>query len=116
MPSPMLFQTFSPALLPGESRQELEALLEAYFKDFRPQTITEEHSLCEMVDAIWRLRRTRRHVADVITADNARAIARFRNHEAYLQRIHDRAFRNLLRSRRYRRLESQAAITAKAKR
>lgn len=92
MSSPLTFPTFSTALLSGESREELEALLEAYFCEYRPRTVTEERAISEMVDAEWRLRRLRHsqfHTTELSTRE-------FREFESHLIRLYDRALHNLL--------------------
>ncbi|MBL8177917.1 MAG: hypothetical protein JNK48_24785 [Bryobacterales bacterium] len=92
MSSPLTFPTFSTALLSGESREELEALLEAYFTEYHPRTVTEERAISEMVDAEWRLRRLRKsqfHTTDLSARE-------FRKFEAHLIRLYDRALHNLL--------------------
>lgn len=92
MSSPLTFPTFSTALLSGESREELEALLEAYCAEFLPRTVTEERAISEMVDAEWRLRRLRKaqfHTTDL-------TVREFREFESHLIRLYDRALHNLL--------------------
>lgn len=92
MSSPLTFPTFSTALLSGESREELEALLEAYCAEFHPRTVTEERAISEMVDAEWRLRRLRKaqfHTTEL-------SVREFREFELHLIRLYDRALRNLL--------------------
>ena len=92
MSSPLTFPTFSTALLSGESREELEALLEAYFTEYRPRTVTEERAISEMVDAEWRLRRLRQsqfHTTELSTRE-------FRKFESHLIRLYDRALHNLM--------------------
>lgn len=92
MSSPLTFPTFSTALLSGESREELEALLEAYFAEYHPRTVTEERAISEMVDAEWRLRRLRQsqfHSTEL-------SVREFREFESHLTRLYDRALHNLL--------------------
>lgn len=92
MSSPLVFPTFSTALLSGESREELEALFEAYFAEYQPRTVTEERAISEMVDAEWRLRRLRQsqfRTTELSTRE-------FRRFESHLIRLYDRALGNLL--------------------
>lgn len=93
MSSPLVFSAFSTALLSGESREELEALFEAYLAEYQPLTVTEERAISEMVDAEWRLRRLRQSQLNRTTLSPGE----FRKFESHLIRLYDRALHNLLR-------------------
>jgi hypothetical protein len=112
MPSPLTLQICSTALLSGESREQLEALLEAYFEEFQPQAIAEERSLVEMVDAEWRLGRLRRHELVQPTLSPVE----FRRFERHLLRLYDRALQNLFALRREQRLNTDTRYQAAPKR
>ena len=98
MSSPLTFPAFSTALLSGESREELEALLEAYCTEYNPRSITEERAISEMVDAEWRIRRLR---TSQITKSTLTPWE-FRRFESHLTQLYDRALRNLLQRKRAR--------------
>jgi len=100
MSSLLTFPAFSPALAPGESREELEALLDAYLDEFDPQSITEEHCVCQLADAEWRLRRLRRAEALSPSPD-----AQMRRNEDHLVRLYRGALNVILRLRRERRAQ-----------
>jgi hypothetical protein len=49
-------------LLPSEDPAEYQALLDELTEHFKPEDLTEDRCVREMVDAEWRLRRTRRNM------------------------------------------------------
>lgn len=102
MPSPSTFPAFLVPLLPGESREELEALLDAYYAEYDPQTITEERCIAEMTNADWRIRRLRNLEASAAQGPNEASLkhqTQSRLQEAHLKRIYDEALRLLLELR-----------------
>jgi hypothetical protein len=100
MSSLLTFPAFSPALLPGESREELESLLDAYLDEYKPSSITEEHCVCQLADAEWRLRRLRRAHTSTPSSDST-----MRQDEDHLLRLYNRALDVMLKLRKERRAE-----------
>ncbi len=55
------------SMLPGEDREEFDALLLAYLQEYTPATLTESHFVHDLADSEWRLQRVRGYLADLQT-------------------------------------------------
>lgn len=117
-------------LLPHEDREELAAIAEELEEEHQPQTATERIYLAEMIDAMWRLRRTRLTAAVLQTrqmeslppdmnphdaaaeafrqlADTSKSLELLRRYEAQFRRQFDKALQLLLEHRRRRELDRE---------
>jgi hypothetical protein len=117
-------------LLPHEDREELETLAAEFEDEYNPQTPTERLYLREMIDAEWRLRRTRQaacilqarqmealpagmnpHAAAAEAfrqlADTSKSLELLRRYEAQFRRQFDKSLQLLLDVRRRRQLDRE---------
>lgn len=117
-------------LLPHEDREELQALAAEFEEEYQPQTVTERLYLREMIDAEWRLRRTRQtacilqarqmealpsdmnpHDAAAEAfrqlADTSKSLELLRRYENQFRRQFDKSLQLLLEHRRRRELDRQ---------
>lgn len=117
-------------LLPHEDREELAALAQELEEEYAPQTATERIYLAEMIDAMWRLRRTRQTACILQTrrmealppdmnphdaaaeafrqlADTSKSLELLRRYEAQFRRQFDNSLKSLLEHRRRRELDRE---------